>query len=81
MTAPTDSARLLSDHARRIWGDDWAPPLARYAGVNSRTAERIKEAVARGDPYPASRGVLCALSEALAASLAALDAGVPPAQK
>lgn len=73
MSAPPSPTQDLATIGRALFGEDWAGPLAGLANVNARTLSRIKAAAAAGEEYPAARGVLAALYEALEALLATLE--------
>lgn len=74
MTAPRPphASEILARFGVEIFGAEWAAPLARLTGANERTVRRIRAAAADGQEYPAARGLLAALHEALGKILADL---------
>jgi 3-hydroxyacyl-CoA dehydrogenase len=48
-----------------LYGEHWALPLARFAGVNVRTIQRCKVAAASGEENAQAAGVLNAIYEGL----------------
>ena len=72
MVDQSNHAQLVAAFGRRIFGDAWGAGLARLAGVNPRTMTRIAAAARDGRDYPAARGVLAALHQALAPIVAEL---------
>lgn len=62
--------------ATELFGPEWPRPLAAFAGVNPRTAQRIQAAAREGYSHPSTYGALKALVEAaprLQARLAEAD--------
>lgn len=72
MTRPLHNSEHVARIGERLFGAEWAGPLARFAGVNDRTVRRVREAAECGVEYPAARGVISALHDALAALVAEL---------
>ena len=72
MTNP-NAARLLDTFGVRLFGAEWAAPMARLTGLNERTLRRVRAAAQAGADYPAARGALAALHEALGPILADLE--------
>lgn len=73
MTTSNNSAELVAAFGRRVFGNSWGAGIARLAKVNERTVQRIATAAREGRDYPAARGVLAALHEALAPIVAELE--------
>lgn len=65
MAGEVQHAQLVAHYGHMVFGSDWVSPLARLAKVHPRTVQRIKEAASAGRDYPAARGVLAAMYEAL----------------
>jgi hypothetical protein len=66
MTTPARNAsEVLDEIARAIFGEEYASALARVTDTNERTIRRIRAAAREGREYPAARGVLAALAEAV----------------
>jgi hypothetical protein len=49
---------LVARAGQKLYGEEWASPLARDLNLNERTMRRIKAAAAGGDPYPVASGVI-----------------------
>ena len=60
----TDAQRLARIGAA-LFGAVWKARLADLTGVNEKTISRIGAAATAGQEYPAARGVLGALADAL----------------
>jgi len=45
----------------RMFGAEWAGPMARLTGLSARTLLRVKAAAQEGRDYPAARGALAGL--------------------
>ena len=73
MQPPTYSS-ILAAYGERLFGGEWAAGVARLARVNERQVQRIRVAAREGREYPAARGVLAALGDALAPLARELDA-------
>jgi hypothetical protein len=67
------NAEVIAAFGERIWGAGWVAGLSHFADINPRTLRRIHAAAACGEDYPAARGVIGALDEALAAAAADLQ--------
>ena len=67
MSEPDTAAALVVAFGERVFGPEWKTALSRFAGVNRRTLDRLYTAHREGRDYPAARGVLASLHEALAA--------------
>lgn len=66
MTArPPHASELVERFGLALFGAEWAAAMARLTGTNERTVRRIRAAAGEGREYPAARGVLAALHEAL----------------
>ena len=63
----------LARIATALFGSEWGGPLARLTRTNERTAQRVRTAAAQGREYPAARGLLAALGEALVPILTDLE--------
>lgn len=61
------ASKTVADLGSRIFGSDWAAPMARLTGMNARTLSRIKAAALSGVEYPAAKAVLAELPSALQA--------------
>jgi hypothetical protein len=72
MTTPPLHSVILNDLGLALFGPEWAAPMARLTATHERTIRRIRAAAAEGREYPAARGVLAALHEALVALEATL---------
>lgn len=59
------ASQQLAELAERLFGPEWAAPLARLTGANERTVRRIRAAASEGREYPAAAGVLAAFAEAV----------------
>lgn len=77
MTAP-NHAREVDAIGLRLFGPEWAAPMARLTGVHERALRRVRAAAHEGMDYTGARGVLAALHEALAAILADLEPHARP---
>lgn len=66
------ASEILATFGQRLFGSEWAAPLARLTGTSERTVRRVRAAAAEGREYPAARGILAALQETLAAVAADL---------
>lgn len=62
----------------RLFGPEWAAPMARLTGVHVRTLRRVRAAAREGMDYAGARGVLAALHGPLAAILADLEPHARP---
>lgn len=62
---PRHASEQLDEAARALFGEEYAAALARLTDTNERTVRRIRAAAREGREYPAARGVLAALHEAL----------------
>lgn len=51
----------------RMFGAEWAGPMARLTGLSARTLLRVKAAAQEGREYPAARGALAGLLSATTA--------------
>ena len=71
-------ASRVARHGREIWGKHWLGPMAHVTGVALRTCKRIRRAAEVGEEFPAARGVLAALAEALSARLVEIQADQHP---
>jgi hypothetical protein len=60
-------AQTLATFGERLFGEEWAAPLARLTDTNERTVRRVRQAAREGREYPAARGLLAALGDRLAA--------------
>jgi hypothetical protein len=58
-------AQILARYGEQLFGEEWAAPLARLTGANERTVRRVRQAAREGLEYPAARGLLAALGEAV----------------
>lgn len=73
MTKPAPHyTEQLESFGRRLFGEEWGAAMARLTNTNPRTITRIRTAAREGRDYPAARGVLAALYEALQVILADL---------
>ncbi len=59
-------AQLVAQFGERLFGPEWAAPMARLTGTNERTVRRVRAAAREGLNYPAARGLLAGLVDALA---------------
>jgi hypothetical protein len=66
---PPHASELVARYGEALAGSEWGAALARLTGINERTMSRIRAAAREGREYPAARGVLAALHEALTAVL------------
>lgn len=71
---PPHASEILAQAGERIAGPEWGGTVARLTGVNQRTLSRIRAAAHEGREYPAARGALAALHEALLSMAADLAA-------
>lgn len=62
---PPHASELVARYGQMIAGPEWGGTMARLTGVHQRTLSRIKAAAAEGREYPAARGVLAALYDAV----------------
>lgn len=61
------ASQILASFGERLFGPEWAAPLARLTKTSERTVRRVRAAANEGRDYPAARGILAALHEALTA--------------
>jgi hypothetical protein len=66
------NAEVVAEFGQRLWGGGWVAGMAHFAKINPRTLLRIRVAAALGEDYPAARGVIAALRDALGAAQADL---------
>lgn len=59
------AAADLDRLAHEAFGDNWPIALARFAGVNVRTCQRVRASAAAGDENAAAAGLLAAYAKAL----------------
>ena len=71
-------ASRVARHGQEIWGEHWLGPMADLTGIAHRTCKRIRRAAEAGEDFPAARGVLAALEEALEARLVEIRADQAP---
>jgi hypothetical protein len=71
-TEPTHT-QIVVQFGERIWKRDWPEQMAVFCDVNIRTLTRIQAAERAGQEYPAARGVIAALRDALATAQADLE--------
>lgn len=64
-TPPALYSVALHEAGERLIGPDWPAAVARLTGVNARTLQRVRDAAREGREYPAARGALAALAEAV----------------
>jgi hypothetical protein len=61
------NAEVVAQFGQRLWGSHWVGAMGEFLDVNPRTLTRIYTAARAGEEYPAARGVIRALDEALGA--------------
>lgn len=71
--SPPHASEILARFGLMLFGPEWAAPMARLTHTSERTLRRVRAAAAEGRDYPAARGVLAALYEALDAIRAQLQ--------
>jgi hypothetical protein len=67
------NAEKVAEIGEALYGDHWPTPLARFAGVNTRTLQRIAAAARLGSEHQAADGVLAAMREELAIAIDMAD--------
>ena len=59
------NAEKVAEIGQALYGEDWTRGLARLAGVNRRTCQRVRVAALEGEENDQAHGVLAALLEAI----------------
>jgi hypothetical protein len=72
LAADPTFAELVASFGERLFGAEWASPMARLTGTNERTVRRVRQAAREGRDYPAARGILAAMLEHLSPIVAEL---------
>lgn len=62
---PKTKAELVAWFGHELFGVEWGSDMARLTDTSQRTVARIKAAAHQHQEYPAARGVLSGLRDAL----------------